>query len=455
MLSSIKHFYLYLFLISFSRANVPRYDAAYSRPFLSKMFFYYPAHETLDRIIKAVFKRQKGAYINFTHYDIEHARDQEVRKVFGLHGNNIFKALPLQCKDIATSISQRTACINDSEFCYQKFIEPLRLLWGTGVNHLYAPHALAQLVRQDAYKAARFIRVMKNAGMCIVVADQTQSNIQELFKNCCIVNSDKRSSREIAQECIALMGNQYATVFLAGAKSRLLAPYLLEHNCFVFDCGAFDELIENNLFKKLKGLVHTDIYVLFTAAILEHRKQERQAEYEKSITMLNSFWIEPHVVEACVAGPTFFDEYVHHICYTQSNKPVRNKGVNEIRSIRTGLEHYTFDDKDMIVKLTGRYFLKNESFLRLIESNPEIDGFITLDAMTHFAFTGCFALRYKYFKELITNINLVDIERYWIDFERVVVDYMRIIEQEKKANIMYVDELHIQALVDNRLLSHW
>lgn len=444
---------LTLLTISFlGRANVPTYDAVYPRPFLQKMFFYYPTHETLDRVVRAVLKRERGAYISFSKDDI--ANTHTMQRVFGLNGHYIFKALPLQCKDIALPASEHVACINDSEMCYQKLIEPMWAVWGAGVNHLYAPNALMASIEQDVNYAARFIRLLKNASNFLVITDQPR--VHELFNHDSIVTLKERELQNIIQECQERISKKYTIIFLAaGSAGRFLIPTLLEQNCFIFDCGDTFDLLDQPTFLDLKQKVNHNIKVLYTAAIIKDQTPERQAEYEKSVRVLNSYWYEPYIVEACAAGPTFFNDIAQYICYTQTNLDVRNKGVNEVRSMRRGLMDFNFDDDDMIVKITGRYFFKNDLLLRMIEDNPEVDGFISIYTMTHFAFTGCFALRYKYFKEIINKISLVQMEQYWIDVERVIMDYVCLIERDQSARIKYIDELHLEVSGYNGSVSYW
>lgn len=444
---------LSLLAISFlGRAHVPTYDAVYPRPFLQKMFFYYPTHETLDRVVRAVLKRERGAYISFSTRDIDNV--YSMQRVFGLNGEHIFKALPLQCKDAALPASEHVACINDSEMCYQKLIEPMWAVWGAGVNHLYAPNALMASIEQDMNYSARFIRLLKNASNCLVVTDQPRA--YELFNHDSIIAIKGRALQDILRECQERISKKYTVIFLAaGSAGRFLIPTFLEENCFVFDCGDTFELLAPPIFTNLKQKVHTNVKILYTAAIIKDQTPERQAEYEKSIQVLNSYWYEPYIVEACVMGPTFFNDIAQYVCYTQTNLDVRNKGVNEVRSIRRGLMDFNFDDDDMIVKITGRYFFKNDLLLRMIEDNPDVDGFISIYTMTHFAFTGCFALRYKYFKEIMNKISLVQMEQYWIDVERVIMDYVRSIENDQSARIKYIDELHLEVSGYNGSVSYW
>lgn len=441
-----------LFFFAAGKAQVPTYDAVYPRPFLQKMFFYYPTHETLDRVVRAVLKRERGAYINFSKRDI--ANTYNMQRVFGVNGQHVFKALPLQCKDAALPVEEHVACINDSEMCYQKLIEPMWAVWGAGVNHLYAPNALLAAIDQDIHYAARFIRLLKNASDCLVLTDHPGA--AEVFNNASMVPIKGRALPDIVRECQKHISERYTVVFVAaGSAGRFLIPTLLEQNCFVFDCGDTFDLLDQPTFLKLKQKVNHNVRVLYTAAIIKDQTPERQAEYEKSVRVLNSYWYEPYIVEACVTGPTFFNDIAQYICYTQTNLDVRNKGVNEVRSMRRGLLDFKFDDDDMIVKITGRYFFKNDLLLRMIEDNPDIDGFISIYTMTHFAFTGCFALRYKYFKEIINKISLVQMEQYWIDVERVIMDYVRSIEKDQSARIKYIDELHLEVSGYNGSVSYW
>ncbi len=184
----------------------------------------------------------------------------------------------------------------------------------------------------------------------------------------------------------------------------------------------------------------------------------RMDEYLYSLKTLQAFGYEPYIVESVKShGPTFFDEHAKYICYTGTSNPrLRNKGVNEFISIREAFNNYQFDDNDMIVKMSGRCYFASDMFLKNIEKKPEIDAFVKYDRNRQ-VFTGCFALRAKYFKELLANIDFVAAERHMINLERIVADHIIKIRKQG-ANIEEIFEIgmiaHYFCDGDNRVLTY-
>ena len=192
---------------------------------------------------------------------------------------------------------------------------------------------------------------------------------------------------------------------------------------------------------------HSTIKVLYTAAIIDKHYKMRMDEYIYSLKTLQAFGYEPYIVESVKShGPTFFDEYAKYICYTGTSNPrLRNKGVNEFISIAKAFEKYQFDDDDMIVKISGRCYFACDMFLKNIEKKPEIDAFVKYDRNRQ-VFTGCFALRAKYFKELLANIDFQAAERHMINLERIVADH--IIKMSKQG-------AHIEEIFEVGMIAHY
>jgi len=170
----------------------------------------------------------------------------------------------------------------------------------------------------------------------------------------------------------------------------------------------------------------TTIKILYTAALIDKHFEGRKQEYLHSLGNIYMLGFEPYIVEACKkAGPTFFDEHCKHVFYAKSNNPrLKNKGVNEASTMLESLNYFDFDDEDMILKITGRYYLKSDFLIQMIKNNPEHDAFVKLDPHGQ-VFTGCFAMRYKDFKQMLEQLDFAYMEKYMINIEREVADYLR------------------------------
>lgn len=100
------------------------------------------------------------------------------------------------------------------------------------------------------------------------------------------------------------------------------------------------------------------IYVLYTSALLPKQFELRKQEYLKSFYTLISYGYEPWIIESTNIDNSFFDEISNRVLYPQKNVlSLRNKGVNEVMSIRASIPLLPFEDNDIVIKLTGRYLL--------------------------------------------------------------------------------------------------
>ena len=205
------------------------------------------------------------------------------------------------------------------------------------------------------------------------------------------------------------------------------------------------------------------IHVVYTSAIVPPCFETRKHEYIRSIQLLKSYNYEPYIFESCHPfAPSFFNDNVQHVFYSNVNDDrLRNKGVNEARSLLAGIHHYRFDDHDMIVKITGRYQLESDEFLKLIEDHPEVDAFMKCDP--HFpaplgkVFTGCFALRCDLFKEMLESLDLQRMENEMIDFEIEVAQFAQKLSA-RGGKVMYVNRLGLSANIGVNCppaISHW
>lgn len=205
-------------------------------------------------------------------------------------------------------------------------------------------------------------------------------------------------------------------------------------------------------------ILQSKVKILYTAAIIPQHYEMRKNEYIHSIKTLHAFGYDPYIVESINKhGPTFFDEYTQRICYAGTNNPtLKNKGVNEFVSIKKAFEIFQFDDDDMIVKMSGRCYFASNMFLRHIEKNLHIDAFVKYDRNRQ-VFTGCFALRARYFKELLDTIDFVSAERHMINLERIVADHIATIHKNG-ASIEEIFEVgmiaHYFGNGNNRVLTY-
>jgi hypothetical protein len=157
---------------------------------------------------------------------------------------------------------------------------------------------------------------------------------------------------------------------------------------------------------------------------------DRISEYKesiKSLLTLNLDKIKPIIIENNGKRETFLDEYGIDVHYTENNREsFRHKGVNELMDIKSAISSYEIQDDDIIIKLTGRYTLLNDSFFKFIIKNENnFDAFIKFYNVYDEKFMdddctlGLFAIRCKYLKSFEYDEESEIPER---DFAKYVID---------------------------------
>ena len=116
-------------------------------------------------------------------------------------------------------------------------------------------------------------------------------------------------------------------------------------------------------------------------------------------------------------------------------------------SMRVSLPYLPFDDEDIVIKLTGRYHLYSRAFIDTIEVNAnDYDAFVCsgkhLISLENI-FTGCFAMRWKYFKRIINEMDLANAERNMISVETIFADFIH----SNHLRTMMVNPLHVKARI--------
>lgn len=212
---------------------------------------------------------------------------------------------------------------------------------------------------------------------------------------------------------------------------------------------------------KLLRLMKRRIHIVCTAALIPMKYERRKNQYIRSFNRLIEFGYHPYIVEPCEQGPTFLEDYSKHLFYSRSNDlSLKNKGINESVSILKAFNAWDFDEHDIIIKLTGRYFFLSDAFIRLLEDNEELMGaakfepFYNIDA----ALTGCFALRFDLFKEMLASFDYEKMEKESICIEHEVGPYMNTLAA-RGFNIARVEVLRVEAnmfyTLGSEAISYW
>ena len=182
----------------------------------------------------------------------------------------------------------------------------------------------------------------------------------------------------------------------------------------------------------LSAALNERIKIVCTSAQKPQGYEERKKQYMHALSLLkNKYDFDFYLVESIANGPTFLDEYCNHICYTHSNDAsLVNYGINEAISLIMAFKEFNFDPDTMIVKLTGRYPLENDEFIKIVEQNMDAD-IIARTWHEGDACTGLFAIRLKYFVDFLTNhIDFKTMEACSIPLEHFFGAYITKIEKD-------------------------
>lgn len=143
--------------------------------------------------------------------------------------------------------------------------------------------------------------------------------------------------------------------------------------------------------------------------IMNHR-EERYRECIRSVVRVveNNENIKVIIVENNGSRSTYLDGLGCEVLYTNNNEiRYAHKGLNELLDIKEVIERYNIKDEDMVIKLTGRYKMQDETFVRLVKENVErYDAFVkfynvcTHEFMQNDSVLGLYGMRCKYIKSM-------------------------------------------------------
>ena len=457
-------------------------EKIYSNPFPELKF--HGTEETLSRIVEIITAEQKGAYLRFgdgdvnlalgKHDALQTARQEltiEMQEAFLINGPTILKTLPLYCKEfngyeLGMSPGNHEA---PYEWCLD-IIHKANPLWGKPIIDVYSHAALhfASSHKQDL--CIQFLKFLKKSPCYMFVGNTNiPVEIRELLfgKNCIFISTPPQQSynaiNAIEKEVLSNIkdNDDYKIIITAmGCSGRALQKRLwnkLDH-VFLFDFGSVMDALcgwntrawieitqfnETNFIEHLTGETH----VVCTAALLENDYEARKQEYILTLENLHRYGLSnPYIIESinpdCI---TFLNSYSRNVIYPNVNNPnLRNKGVNEARALAASFKKLPFKDNDMIIKVTGRYFFTSDKFLKTVESHPTTDAFFKMSPDGQ-VYTGCYAIRYKLFKEFLDLLDYEKMEREMINIEQEMADYLEKTTQTKKIKVMYLEDLGITA----------
>lgn len=195
--------------------------------------------------------------------------------------------------------------------------------------------------------------------------------------------------------------------------------------------------------------IKAEVRLVLSAALTDSYFEFRKKQYIKALNIYSQCgYKNPYIIEAVKKdGPTFLDNYSTHVFYSKANIPqLANKGINENLTLLDGMAHFNFAPDDMIIKITGRYHLLSDYFLRTVEKNQDYDAIVKIDKSGHLR-TLCFAMKYKFLKEMYESLDYKSLERNLISVEVVCGEYITKKIKDGTLKVLLLDTLGIRAFV--------
>lgn len=189
------------------------------------------------------------------------------------------------------------------------------------------------------------------------------------------------------------------------------------------------------------------IRILLSAALTDAHYEFRKQQYVESFRKIASYgYKDLYVVEAIKKqGPTFLDDFSKNVFYASTNDTsFKNNGINEARTLLEGSYYFNFAPDDMILKMTGRYLLLSDYFVKCVQNNIDYDAFFKIN-QSGYLLTLCFAMKCKYFKEMFEQMDFLAMEKQWINLETEVTNYVQRKISQGNFKVFFVDKLDVEA----------
>jgi hypothetical protein len=148
---------------------------------------------------------------------------------------------------------------------------------------------------------------------------------------------------------------------------------------------------------------------IFTASIIEPEREQIYVDaIRDTMSKISGIPIIFYVVENNGIRPTLLDTIGNiNIVYTDSNKETWGIGKKELYDIKYVCEKYNFSEDDIIVKMTGRYLIKQPSIIdKIMDFQETCDVFIKFYDVNipipryYDCILGLYAIRYSILKHI-------------------------------------------------------
>lgn len=183
-----------------------------------------------------------------------------------------------------------------------------------------------------------------------------------------------------------------------------------------------------------------NIIIALTTAIIDDNidKNQRIDEYKECFEIIKTLGYEDfYIVETALQQSDFLEEHSKNVIYTNVNGRYNNRGTNYVNAFKKFLNDSSFNDDDIIIHITGRYPLTDDSFFKSCLSLEETKvGCFKKDAHNQF-YLFLYGMRFKPLKNLLNSIDVGHMESSMINLEMIFSQNI------KHDSICLVDELGI------------
>lgn len=165
------------------------------------------------------------------------------------------------------------------------------------------------------------------------------------------------------------------------------------------------------------------IIVLSTAIINDNINIEnRLIEYKECFDIIKNMGYNFTILETVLDKSDFLEEYSENVIYSKVNGVYRNRGTNYVNAFRKFLNESNFSDDDIIIHITGRYPLVDDSFfIECQKLDSDKIGCFRKDKYNQF-YLFLYAMRFSYLKNLLNNIDVDFMENNMINLEKIFSD---------------------------------
>jgi hypothetical protein len=200
------------------------------------------------------------------------------------------------------------------------------------------------------------------------------------------------------------------------------------------------------------------IYLIITSSIEskygirddEHRKRTYIECIQQALSVSNGL-VKPIIVENNGTRATYLDDMGCDVVYTNNNViDYGNKGVNELQDIKAVISKYNIQNDDIVVKLTGRYFMMDPMFFNMIFTCSNKDAYVkffnvsTCEYVYDDCVLGLYAIRCKYLKQFeYERVKSPEVE--FATYIRKVIPHERILAMSNlNLRCCFAGDLRIQ-----------